>query len=307
MSIARLQGKIRQLKNPVALGLDIREDLIPPHILEASFEEYGKNWVGLANAYEVFAKDILDSLAPIIPSVKINTAYFQMLGSDGVALMQRLCKYAKDAGYYVIVETMRAEDELSAKVTASTYFGGYTIGGEPAQLYDVDALSFCSFLGSDGIKPFLPYCKDKDKAIFIVAKSSNKSSREVQDLLSGDRVIYSVMTDMACRWGADLYNNNGYTEIGVVVGGTHPVILRDLRKKYNQLFFLVPGYGAQGATAREVRYAFDKLGRGAVVATSRNILGAWKKRDVDGKNYLDGIVLEAEKMRDDIRKYVVVI
>ena len=126
----------------------------------------------------------------------------------------------------------------------------------------------------DSIKPFLPYCRDGGKSLFILVKTSNRSSVEVQDLLSGGRLVHTAMADLVNRWGGELWGKYGYSQVAAVVGAPYPEILRSLRAKYDRMFFLVPGYGAQGGTAKSVQHAFDRFGHGAVVCAARSILGA---------------------------------
>ena len=170
-----------------------------------------------------------------------------------------------------------------------------------------DALVVSAYLGSDILKPFLPYCKHDGKNIFLLLKTSNKSSREVQDLLSGDRVVYTAMADLAMRWSVDLFGKNGYSEIGAVVGATFPQTMKLLREKYDRRFFLVPGYGAQGGTAKNVQFAFDRFGHGAIITASRSIICAWQKEESDGRDYTRRAVDAALKMKNDIAKYVVIL
>ena len=142
--------------------------------------------------------------------------------------------------------------------------------------------------------------------MFLLTRSSNKSAREVQDLLSGDRVVYQVMADLAMRWSTDLFGTNGYSQIGLAVGATNPQILARLRDRYDRLFFVVPGYGAQGAGAKDAQYAFDKFGHGAAVMAGRSILNAWQKTG-DADNYAQLAREAAEKMRRQLSGYVTVI
>ena len=305
MSVDTLQANIRKLKNPTALGLDLQADLIPRPILDAAIKDQGRTPEALASAFMTYGEALLDRLREVIPAVKLNSAYFEAMGEAGFQTMRRPCCRAKEMGYFVVLETMRSDVEDAAALCAQTYLGSLSIDGEAVSLFDADAVCINAFTGSDGIRPYLPYCKDQDKSIFILAKTSNKSSREVQDLISGDRVIPTVMTDLAMRWSTDLFAQSGYSEIGVVVGATHPTVLRQMREIYDRLFFLVPGYGMQGGTAKDVQYAFDRFGHGAVIASSRSLLGAWKKTESD--DYLASVYRAALKMREDISRYVTVI
>lgn len=307
MSIDVLQEQIRKLKNPVMVGLDPYLPILPQHILRDAFEEHGQTLRGAAEAYYRFCTELLDRLCGIVPAVKIQSACFEALGADGIIQMQRISRYAKEKGFYVLIDSMRGDVGSVAEIYAQAMFGTISVGETAHKLYDCDALTVNGYLGSDGIKPFLPYCKHEGKNVFVLLKTSNKSSREVQDLLSGDRVIYTAMADLAMRWSTDLFGRNGYSEIGAVVGATYPQTLRLLREKYDRLFFLVPGYGAQGGTAKNVQFAFDRFGHGAIIAASRSIICAWQKTDSDGTDYLDHAEAAALKMKSDIGKNVVIL
>lgn len=307
MSIDVLQERIRKLKSPIMVGLDPYLPILPRHIVRDAFDEYGQTLRGAAEAYYRFCTELLDRLCPIVPAVKLQSACFEALGADGINQMQRISKYAKELGYYVLMDSMRGDVGSVAEIYAQAVFGSVSVGETACQLYSCDGLTVNGYLGSDGIKPFLPYCKHDGKNVFILLKTSNKSSREVQDLLSGDRVVYTAMADLAMRWGSDLFGKNGYSEIGAVVGATFPQTMKLLREKYDRLFFVVPGYGAQGGTAKNVQFAFDRFGHGAIVSASRSIICAWQKDGGDGENYLDCAEEAALKMKADIGKYVVIL
>ena len=307
MSIDVLQERIRKLKCPIMVGLDPYLPILPRHIVRDAFDEYGQTLRGAAEAYYRFCTELLDRISPIVPAVKLQSACFEALGADGINQMQRISKYAKELGYYVLMDSMRGDVGSVAEIYAQAVFGSVSVGETAHQLYSCDGLTVNGYLGSDGIKPFLPYCKHDGKNVFILLKTSNKSSREVQDLLSGDRVVYTAMADLAMRWGSDLFGKNGYSEIGAVVGATFPQTMKLLREKYDRLFFVVPGYGAQGGTAKNVQFAFDRFGHGAIVAASRSIICAWQKDGGDGENYLDCAEEAALKMKADIGKYVVIL
>lgn len=307
MSIAALQERIRRSKTPVMVGLDPYLPILLPHIVREAFEEHGQTLHGAAEAYARFCTELLDALKDAVPAVKLQSACFEALGADGIAVMQRLSVYAKELGYYVLIDSMRGDVGSVAEIYAQAMFGEVPIGETVQRLYDCDALTVNGYLGSDGIKPFLPYCKRDGKNIFLLLKTSNRSSREVQDLLSGDRVVYTAMADLVMRWSTDLFGKNGYSEIGAVVGATFPQTLKLLREKYDRLFFLVPGYGAQGGTAKNVQFAFDRFGHGAIITASRSILCAWQKAGSDGTDYLTHAVAAVEKMKKEIARYVTIL
>lgn len=305
MSIDVLQSRIRKLKCPIVVGLDPTRELIPPELLAECETRLGPGPEALAESYGIFCRGLLDALKKTVPAVKVQAACFEALGWQGVKVMQELLAYAKKLGYYVLLETMRADVSHIAAVSAQSIFGGLDFGGERVFPYPCDALVLNGYLGSDGIKPYLPYVKENGKNIFVVVKSSNKSSVEVQDLLSGDRVIHTAMADLTLRWSTELFGKCGYGEVGAVVGLSSPAAIQALRKRYDSLFFLVPGYGAQGGVAKHASYAFDRLGHGAAVCASRSIIGAW--REQAGTDYPEAALAAVEKMKKQLESYVTVL
>lgn len=306
MSIDVLQKAIRKMKNPSMFGLDPTPDIIPDFIFDAAYAQYGNTLRGIAEAYRVFCTGLLDELNDVVPAVKIQSACFEALGHDGIRVMQELLAYAKELGYYVLLDSMRGDVGNIAEIYANAMFGQIEARGEVFCPYTCDGITVNGYLGSDGIKPFLPYLKDNSqKNIFLLIRTSNKSSGEVQDLISGDRVVHTAMADLAQRWSNGLFGKCGYSEIIAVVGAGKPQMLESLRSKYDRLFFMVPGYGAQGGTAKQVQYAFDRFGHGAIISASRSIIAAWKAKDgSDGTDYRACSRAAAEKMRDDLRKFV---
>ena len=307
MSIDLLQSKIRKLKTPIVVGLDPTPELIPPELLAQCRDQLGDSVAALAEGYLRFCKGILDALKKLVPAVKVQAACFDALGWQGVKVMQELLAYAKKQGYYVLLETMRTDVGHIAAITAESVFGGIPCGEERVFPYPCDGLVLNGYLGSDGIKPYLPFVKEDGKNLFVVVKSSNKSSAEVQDLISGDRVIHTAMADLTLRWSTDLFGKCGYGEVGAVVGGLAPRAIQNLRKRYDTLFFLVPGYGAQGGVAKHASYAFDRFGHGAIVSASRSVIGAWKQEEYAGLNHQAAAVAAVEKMKRQLETYVTVL
>ena len=303
MSIDVLQEKIRKMKNPSLVGLDPSDQVVPPHLFAESFAAYGQTLEAVASAYETFCVSLLDALAGLVPGVKVQSACFEALGAAGVAAMQRVLQYAGEKDFYVILDSMRGDVGPMAEVRAKALFGTVRAGEQEYSPYRVDGVTVNGYLGGDSVKPFLPYCKDAGKTVFVLLKSSNRSSTEVQDLVTGGRLVHTAMADLANRWGAGLFGKTGYSQVAAVVTGTRPDVLANLRAKYDRLFFLVPGYGAQGGTAKGVSAAFDRLGRGAVISASRSVIGAWRKAETDGRDYVAQAVTAAEKMKKDLAKY----
>lgn len=298
MSIDILQNKIRKMKNPSACGLDLSPELIPETVRADALSRLGDTPAAAAESFRVFGAQVLDALADVVPAVKFQPANYLRYGHAGAEALEELCALAGKKGFYVIVDALRGDVETTAEIASAAYFGA----DAP---FPADAVTLNGYTGSDGVKPYLPYCREQGKNVFLLVRSSNKSSREVQDLISGDRVVHTVMADLAMRWSGDLIAKSGYSELGVIVGATHPAVLRALREKYDRLFFLVPGYGAQGGTARDAQYAFDRFGRGALVCASRSLIGAWQKEE--NGDYAALIRAAAEKMRSDLAGFVTVI
>ena len=310
MSIDLLQSKIRKLKCPILVGLDPTPELIPPALLADCSQGAAPGPEALAEAYFRFCKGILEGLRRAVPGVKVQAACFEALGWPGVKAMQEVLALAKKLGYYVLLETLRSDVGHIAALTAQAVFGGLRVGEETVFPYPCDGLVLTGYLGSDGVKPYLPYLRGPEpKNIFIVVKSSNKSSPELQDLISGDRVVHRAMADLTLRWSMDLFGKCGYGEVGAVVGLSSPTAIQELRRRYDTLFFLVPGYGAQGGVAKHAAYAFDRLGHGAAVCASRSIIGAWREAPADEgePDYLQAALAAVEKMKKQLENYVTVL
>jgi orotidine-5'-phosphate decarboxylase len=305
-----LQEKIRQKKNPTVAGLDPKLEYIPQHLIDQAYAKYGPTLQGAAEAYRLFCLGLIDALKDVVPAVKPQSAYFEVLGSAGIAVLEEICAYAKAQGLYVIMDAKRGDIGSTCEAYAQAYLGSVTVGDSTFAPFDCDCITVNGYLGTDALKPFTALCKENKKSIFLLVKTSNPSSRELQDLIAGDRVVHTVVADLAVRLTdkEQLVGTSGWSAIGAVVGATHPQDLKYLREKYPQLFFLVPGYGAQGGKARDVQYAFDKLGHGAIVNSSRGIMCAWKKTaDGTGKDYQEAARNEAIRMRDDICAYVTIL
>ncbi len=307
MSFDILQDKIKEKKNPTVAGLDARVEYIPPHILKKYTSQYGETLQAAALAVEEFDCSLIDALCDVVPAVKPQSAYFEMLGWRGMETMEEVITHAKGKGLYVIADIKRGDIGTTATAYAEAWLGTTRVGESDCPVFDADCVTLNGYMGSDAIKPFLEQCVARNKSAFVLAKTSNPSSVELQDMVAGDRVVYTVMGDLIERWGKDTAGKYGYNALGAVVGATHPSVLKELRRRLEHTFFLVPGYGAQGGTAADVRYAFDELGRGAIVNASRSIMCAWKKTGKDGMDYQEAARAAAEQMRDELKEYITVL
>ena len=268
--------------NPTVVGLDPRPDLLPPELIEAARKKYGNGMRALAEATYQFNCGILDAVADIVPAVKPQSAFYEMLGYHGVQVLERTVKYAKKLGLYVSMDAKRGDIGSTAEAYSAAYLGKTDVFGKKCRAFTPDALTVNAYLGSDGIKPFLADCKN-GRMIFALVKTSNPSSGELQDRLLDGAPVWQAMAQLTDEWSRGLRKSHGYHALGIVAGATYPKELSELRKLLPHSIFLVPGYGAQGGTAADIVGAFDKDGLGAIVNSSRGILFAWRKSDKDYK------------------------
>ncbi len=307
MSFDVLQDKIRKMKNPTVAGLDARIEYVPEHIRKAAFAEYGVGRKGAAEAIYQFNVGLIDALCDIVPAVKPQSAYYENLGWQGMEMLERTIAYAKSKELFVIADIKRGDIGSTASAYAEGWLSGTKIEGEVFPAFDADCVTLNGYMGSDSINPFLEAAKAQDKCVFVLVKTSNPSSGELQDLIAGDRQIYQAMGDLNQRIAKDTVGKYGYTIAGAVTGATYPSDIRDLRKRLEHTFFLVPGYGAQGGTSEDVQHAFDQYGHGAIVNSSRGIMCAWQKTGGDGPDFAQAARNAAIAMRDDLKQFVTIV
>lgn len=278
MFIDRLIDNIKSKNNPTVVGLDPRIEYVPTFLKEEAFNKYGKNIKGAAEAIYEFNKRIIDAVWDLVPALKLQVAYYEMYGVPGMDVLGRTIKYGKERGLLIICDGKRNDIGSTAEAYSSAFLGQTRIDEETCEsVFDADALTVNPFLGYDGIKPFIDDCKNYGKGIFILVKTSNKSSGQFQDLLTVQgKSIYEVMAEYVSEWGKGLVGNYGYSNVGAVVGATYPNQAKILRSLMKQAYILVPGYGAQGGTAKDVVHSFNCDNLGAIVNASRSIMCAYK-------------------------------
>ena len=301
----KLAQQIKLKNNPSVLGLDPKLEYIPSSIREKYFIENVGSQKAAANCIIEFNKRLIDALYEVIPAVKPQLAYYEMYGTEGIRAFYETIRYAKKKGLLVIADGKRNDIGTTAQAYAKAYLGRTDINGIEEESFGADALTVNAYLGIDGIKPFIEECEKNDKGLFILVKTSNPSSGQLQDLVLLDgRTIYEAMADLVSQWGSATTGQCEYSSIGAVVGATYPKQLDEMRKRMPKAWILVPGYGAQGGTAADVAVAFDKNGLGAVVNASRSLmcaynLEAWKNKFTH-EDFAEAARAEAERMRDDI-------
>jgi orotidine-5'-phosphate decarboxylase len=300
MSFDRLIKKIIDLKNPTVVGLDPKLDYVPNFIKEECFSKYGETLEGASQALLAFNKAIIDEVCDLAPAIKPQCAYYEMYGWQGVKALTETIAYAQSKGMFVMTDGKRNDIGATMTAYATAHLGSTTVGSNLIDAFGADALTVNGYLGTDGIAPLLEICKEKDKGIFVLVKTSNKSSGELQDQKIGDTPIYATMGDMCEQWGSTQIGEYGYSSVGAVVGATYPEQLTELRQRLPHTFFLVPGYGAQGGGAQGLKGAFDSNGLGAIVNSSRAIMCAYQKEGCDERDFAKASRREVLRMKEDI-------
>jgi len=304
MSFDRLIERVAQLQNPTVVGLDPKLDYIPSQITEAAFARHGVTLEGAAQAFLAFNKGIIDAICDIVPAVKPQCAFYEALGWEGMRALTETIAYAKSKGMFVITDGKRNDIGSTMEAYALAHLGKVQVAGESFAPFGGDALTVNGYLGTDGIAPLVKVCKEHDAGVFVLVKTSNPSSGELQDRLIDGQAAYSVMGQMCEQWGEDNRGKYGYSAVGAVVGATYPQQLAQMRQEMPHTFILVPGYGAQGGGALDVIGAFDQRGLGAIVNSSRAVLTAWKKQNLPGEEYAKAARAEALRMKEDITQHL---
>jgi orotidine-5'-phosphate decarboxylase len=292
----------------VCVGLDPRLDKIPSQIREKALSKNKNTFKAAAEAVLEFNKGIIDAVYDLVPAVKPQIAFYEMFAEEGIRVFRETIDYAKSKGLITIADVKRNDIGSTAEAYAHAFLGEVDLFGEKVKVFDADAVTLTPYLGWDGIKPFMEACIKYGKGMFILVKTSNPSSGDVQDLCMKDsRAVYEIMGHYIESWGADDIGKNGFSPIGAVVGATYPDQSKHLRKIMPSSFFLVPGYGAQGGTAKDVKNCFIKdshgVMTGAIVNSSREIIFAYEKSEKYDEKEYDKAAREAvEKMNEDLGK-----
>lgn len=282
MSVDKLQNKIRKTKNPSMVLFCLDSSVVPPE-----FETVDN---GIAN-YLQYAKAVLTALQGTVPAVRFDFATFAVVGTDGLTALAELMDVASSMDYYVLLDVPAVYTPNCATVLARQF----------ANRWKIDGLLLNCYMGSDGVKPYAEKLSQNEWDLFFAMRTANRSASEIQDLLTGTRLVYTVVADMAKRLGEDIIARCGYSRIAGVGPATSADTLQQLRSKYPAMFLLIDGYDYSGANAKNCSAAFDKFGHGAVVCASDSVLGAW--HDENGEP-VQQAVLAAEKMKKNLTRYI---
>lgn len=282
--IDKLIDKIKLTNNPTVVGLDPKLDFIPDYIKQEAYNNYGKTVKGACYALYEFNKKIIDSVYDLIPAVKPQIAMYEQFGSLGIECYINTIKYAKQKELIVIGDIKRSDIASTAEAYSNGHIGKINIDDCEHTIYDTDFITLNPYLGYDSIEPYIQNCKEYNRGMFILVKTSNPNSGQIQDLIlnTGEK-LYEKIGQLVDDWGKQLIGNSGYSSVGAVVGATYPEQAKMLRQIMPNTYFLVPGYGAQGATAKELSVCFNKDGLGAIVNSSRGIIAAYKNKKYKDK------------------------
>ena len=300
--IQQLIKNITEKNAPIVVGLDPMLSYIPKHIMDAAIEEKGETLEGCAEAIWQFNKGIVDATYDLIPAVKPQVAMYEQFGVPGMEAFAKTVSYCKSKGLTIIGDIKRGDIGSTSTAYAIGHLGKVTIGSKTLRGFEEDFVTVNPYLGSDGVKPFIEVCKEEDKGIFVLVKTSNPSSGEFQDRLIDGRPLYEYVGEKVNEWGQDCMDGS-YSNVGAVVGATYPEMGEVLRKVMPHAYILVPGYGAQGGKGKDLVHFFNEDGLGAIVNSSRGIIAAYKQEaytKFGAENFGDASRAAVEAMIADI-------
>ena len=300
--INKLNDKMKKMNAPVVVGLDPMLSYIPEHILNKAYAEFGETLEGAAEAIYEYNKGIVDAIYDIVPAVKPLVAMYEQFGVPGMIAFKKTVDYCKSKDLVIIGDIKRGDIGSTSEAYAVGHLGKVKVGNNSFAAFDEDFVTVNPYLGSDGVNPFIKVCKEENKGIFVLVKTSNPSSGEFQDRLIDGRPLYELVGEQVAKWGEDCMGD-GYSYVGAVVGATYPEQGKILRKIMPKTLILVPGYGAQGGQGKDLVHYFNEDGLGAIVNSSRGIICAYKQdkyAKFGSENYADASRQAALDMIEDI-------
>ena len=300
--INKLVDKIKKTNAPIVVGLDPMMNYIPSQIHEKAFAEFGETLEGAAEAIWQFNKGIVDAVHDLIPAVKPQIAMYEQFGIPGLMAYKRTIDYCKEKDLLVIGDIKRGDIGSTSAAYAVGHLGHVQVGSKKYAGFDEDFATVNPYLGTDGVKPFVDVCKEENKGLFILVKTSNPSSGEFQDQMVDGRPLYELVGEKVAQLGEE-HMGDSYSYVGAVVGATYPEMGKVLRKLMPKTFILVPGYGAQGGKGKDLVHFFNEDGLGAIVNSSRGIIAAYRQdayASFGESNYADASRQAVKDMIQDI-------
>lgn len=301
--IDKLVANIKKTNAPVVVGLDPMLSYIPSQIMKQAIKEQGETLEAASAAIWEYNKGIIDATYDLIPAVKPQIAMYEQFGLPGLEAFKKTVDYCKEKGLVVIGDVKRGDIGSTSTAYAIGHLGKVQIGSKKLAGFDEDFVTVNPYLGTDGVKPFVDVCKEENRGIFVLVKTSNPSSGEFQDREIDGKPLYEIVGEHVEQWGAQAMGECGYSQVGAVVGATYPEMGKVLRGIMPKTYILVPGYGAQGGTADALRPYFNEDGLGAIVNSSRGIICAYKQEQYAAfgeENYADASRQAVVDMIEDI-------
>lgn len=302
--INKLVANIKKTNAPIVVGLDPMLDYIPDHVKQAAYDKYGETLEGAAEAIWQFNKEIVDKTYDLIPAVKPQIAMYEQFGIPGLMAFKKTCDYCQEKGLVIIGDIKRGDIGSTSAAYATGHLGHVKVGSKSYAPFSEDFVTVNPYLGSDGVQPFINVCKEENKGIFVLVKTSNPSSGEFQDQLVDGKPLYELVGEKVAAWG-EQHMGDEYSYVGAVVGATYPEMGKVLRKVMPKAFILVPGYGAQGGKGKDLVHFFNEDGLGAIINSSRGIIAAYKQeayKEFGAENFGEASRAAVKDMIKDIRE-----
>lgn len=287
MSVDILQEKIRKTKNPIVLDLAVTAQQIPTHLREGN---------STAEAMDAFCRGLLSALKGKIPGVRFSFDQWALL--DALSTLKQLTLFASEQGYYVLLDGPAVLSPWAAERAAAIF--------EEESGFSVDGMVLSPYIGSDGIKPFLPFCK-AGKSLFFAVRTPNKSAAELQDMMTGARLVHVAAADHVKRLGEALIGKSGYSQLGALTAGTNANAVMGLRSKFNRMFLLVDGLDYPGGNGKNCSYGFDRFGHGCAISVGPAITAAWNGEGCEEADFAELAVQAAERIRNNMSRYVTIL
>lgn len=277
---------------------------VPEHVQKKAYAEYGETLKGAEEAIFAYNKAIIDATHDLIPAVKPQIAMYEQFGIEGLIAFQKTCEYAKSKDLVIIGDIKRGDIGSTSAAYAVGHVGQVSVGANKYRGFDEDFVTVNPYLGSDGVQPFIDVCKEENKGIFVLVKTSNPSSGEFQDQLIDGTPLYEKVAEKVAQWG-ESHMGDTYSYVGAVVGATYPKMGEVLRKVMPKAYILVPGYGAQGGKAKDLAPFFNEDGLGAIVNSSRGIIAAYKQEkyaSFGAEGFADASRQAVLDMKEDLKQ-----
>ena len=291
MSIDFLHEKIRKLKNPLVVDMSIREELLPPHLLEqeGDFEK----------AYLRFCRELLEALNGAVAGVRFSFDTFALLGNDGLSQLRSLLEKAKQLGFYTLLDGPQILSPWAADRAAALLCD---------ENYPCQGMLISPYIGSDAIKPFIPACTQGEKDLFVVVRSANKSASELQDLLTGKRLVQGAAAELVNRYGENIFTKCNYSRICAVSSAGAADSLRNLCTQYRHMFLLVDGLDYPSGNMKNCSLAFDRFGYGAAISAGPTVTASWKDAEGSvGEDYIQQALAAVERLKKNFQRYVTIL